>query len=65
MALASRAFTVYPEIFARILFSIIELKDIFVTLKFATIGHDLRILVNDSVISAFCEDFIVTQLSRK
>ena len=44
--------TLNPETFARILFLRIALKDIFVTLKFATIGHDLHIPVNDIVISA-------------
>ena len=30
--------TVYPEIVARILFSRIAIKDVFVTLKFATVA---------------------------
>ena len=60
-SLSYKLTTVNPEIFARILFSRIALKDIFVALKFA-IFHDLRILVNYRVVSPFREDFVFTKL---
>ena len=47
--------TVYSEIFARILFSRIALKDIFATLKNSRLSHDLPSSVNDRMISLFCE----------
>ena len=55
-------YTVNPEIFARILFSRIALKDIFVTLKIRDYGMIYIISNNDRVISAFREDFIFTKL---
>ena len=58
----SLLYTVNLEIFARILFSRIALKDIFVTLKDLRLEHDLHISVNDIVNSAFHKDFIFTKL---
>ena len=55
--------TVNPEIFARILFSRIELKDIF-DAKYSRLGHDLPLSVNDRVISPFLEDFWRILISR-
>ena len=57
--------TVNPEIFARILFLRIGLKDIFATLKNSRLWHDLPISVNDSVFSAFLEDSIFTKVSLR
>ena len=58
--------TVNPEIFARILFSRIALKDISVTLNIrARLGKDLLASVNDRVISPFREEFIFTKLREK
>ena len=54
--------TVNSEIFERILFSQIALKDIFVTLKNSRLRHDLPISVNDRVILPFHEDFIFAKL---
>ena len=54
--------TVNPEIFARILFSRIALKDLFATLKNLGQGHDFPISVDDRTISLFYEDFIFTKL---
>ena len=48
--------TVNPEIFARILFSKMALKDTFATFKISRLGYDLiPISVNDRMISPFRE----------
>ena len=57
--------TINPDILARTLFSANSVKDIFVAFKNAHKAHDLPILVNDIVISAYCEDFIFTKLCMK
>ena len=54
--------TVNSEIFARILFSRISVKDIFATLKISRLRHDLPISVNDRVVLPFHEDFIFAKL---
>ena len=54
-------FTVNSEILAGILFSRMTLKAIFCLLKMVT-RHDLRLSVNDRVISPFHEGFIFTKL---
>ena len=54
--------TVNPEIFARILFSRIALKDILAGAKNSPLVHDLPISVINGVISLFREDFIFTKL---
>ena len=54
--------TVNPEIFARILFSRMALKDILATLKIRNKGHDFPISVKDRIILPFHEDFIFTKL---
>ena len=54
--------TVNSEIFARMLFSRIALKDIFATLTIMRPGQDLPIPVNDRVISPFREGLIFTKL---
>ena len=51
--------TVNLEFFARILFSRIALKDIFVKLNIRDLGHDIHISVNDRANSAFHEDFVL------
>ena len=53
----SCACTVNPEIFVRILFLRIALKDIFVMLEITYISKRLVIL-------AFCEDFIFTKYAK-
>ena len=55
--MAAHNYTVNQEIFARILFSRIAVKDIF-----ATLDHDLCVSVNYRVISLFHEDFIFMKL---
>ena len=54
--------TVNSEIFARILFSLIELNDIFATLK-SRLWRDLPISVNDRVIPPNRESFIFTNFA--
>ena len=48
--------TVNSEIFVRILFSRIALKDIFATFKICDLGNDLPTSINDKVISPFGRD---------
>ena len=50
------SYTLNPEIFARILFPRIALKDLL-----SLLGYDLHISVVDRVISPFREDFIFTK----
>ena len=57
--------TINSEIFARILFWRIALKDIFVTVKKSRLMHDLPTLVNDRVTSPFHEGIIFTKLCIK
>ena len=56
------AVTLNPEIFARILFSRIALKDIFCDAKNSRLEHDLHISLSGREISAFCGDFIFSKL---
>ena len=49
--------TTNSEIFVRILFLQIALKDIFCDVKNSLLGHGLRISINYSVTAPFCKDF--------
>ena len=50
------SYTVNPEVFEN------SVKRHICDAKYSRLGHDLRILVNDRVISAFPEDFTFTKL---
>ena len=54
--------TVNSEMFARLLFSRIALKDIFETVKKSRLVHHFPISVNDRAISSFREGLIFTKL---
>ena len=65
----SGKFTVNPEIFASVLFSLNIFYlinslhvDIFAAFKNSRLVHDLLISVNDRMISPFRKDFIFTKL---
>ena len=61
LAFSRNIYILYPEIFARILFSQIALKDILAAIK-SRLLHDLPISVIDRVISPLSEDFIFAKL---
>ena len=56
--------TINSEMFARLLFSRIALKDIFETVKKSRLVHHFPISVNDRAISSFREGLIFTKLRK-